>query len=216
MKKAVIILLALTLLFSCLLVSCGDTESTVDTSSKSATSDIESQSESSVDEISLPDSSETEDTTSDDTVSDDTTIIFPKSEGQLLIEKTDEDYLKEANTAETTQDMVDISKKYADIYLEIADDYYNRIMSIKEEDWEEDPDVHIPSLEEFKNRVTALKTNWETYYDSEIKIHGTIIEGIHGTGTIRRPIIASYHSDLCREWAVKIIYIYEEIEPISR
>ncbi len=216
MKKAVIILLILTLLFSCLLVSCGDTESNVDTSSKAAISDIESQNESSIDETSLPESSDIDDTTSDDTMSDDTTIIFPKSEGQLLIEKTDEDYQKEARTAGTTQDMVDVSKKYADIYLEIANDYYNRIMSIKEEDWEEDPDFHIPSLEEFKNRVTALKTNWETYYDSEIKIYGDIIEGIHGMGTIRRPLVASHHSDLCREWAVKIIYIYEEIEPISR
>ena len=211
MKKTVMIMLALALLFSCTLVSCRETESNVDTSSKSATSDIESQNESSVGEIALPESSEIDDTTSDDTVSDDTTIIFPKGEGQLLIEKTDEDYQKECDTAMTTLEMVNVSKKYAEIYLKIADDYYNRIMSIKEEDWEEDPDFHIPSLEEFKQRVSALKANWESYRESDIKIYADIIEGIHGTGTIRGPIVASYNADLCREWAVKIIYIYEDI-----
>lgn len=201
MKKTVMIMLAIALLFSCTLVSCREAESNVDTSSEAAISDIGSHNESSVGEISLPESSEI----------DDTTVGFPKSEGQLLIEKTDEDYQKESDTAMTTLEMVNVSEKYAETYLKIADDYYNRIMSIKEEDWEEDPDFHIPSLEEFKQRVSALKTNWESYRESDIKIYADIIEGIHGTGTIRGPIVASYNADLCREWAVKIIYIYEDI-----
>ncbi len=221
MKKAVIIMLALTLLFSCALVSCGDTEGNVDTSSKAATSDTESQNESGVGEISLPESSEIDDTTSDDsvsddTVSDDTTIIFPKSEGQLLIEKTDEDYQKECDTAMTTVEMVNVSEKYATIYLEIADDYYNRLMSISEEDWEEDPDFHIPTLDEFKDSLNELKECWETYYENDTKAYSEILDAIYGRGTIRGPIASANRCELCREWAVKIIYIYEEIEPISR
>lgn len=215
MKKAVIIMLALTLLFSCALVSCGDTESSVDTSYKAATSDIESQNESSVGEIALPESSEIDDTTSDDTVSDDTTIIFPKSEGQLLIEKTDEDYQKECETAMTTVEMVNVSKKYAAIYLEIADDYYNRLMSISEEDWEEDPDFHIPTLDEFKDSLDELKECWEAYYENNTKAYSKILDAIYGSGTMRLPIASANRCELCREWAVKIIYIYEEIEPIS-
>ncbi len=124
---------------------------------------------------------------------------------QRLIREIDGAYKEEQKLPEnsTTIGMVELSNKYADKWAQVADEYYNKLMTHKvnppSESYYSSDDLHI--------FVSDMKTNWEQYYQEHCKNYLGILKTHYQGGTIVGPLMAEYRYSMQMEWALELVGI---------
>lgn len=128
---------------------------------------------------------------------------------EILIKEIDGAYYEESlNTFSSTINMMKLATKYSEKWEQVADEYYNKLMQYDDIIQLDD---HYPSVEDFHNAIYNMKINWETYYETEMTNYNTVLETLHGAGTIRGPIINSHAYKLKMSWALKLVDICEQL-----
>ena len=127
-----------------------------------------------------------------------------------LIREIDGAYHEESKLAEnsSTVGMVDLAGKYTDKWKQIADEYYDKIMEYGNSEQADESGVMI---DELKASVSKMKTNWERYYKEQSEVYANTLYAVYNGGTIIHPIIADYKYDQQKEWALRLVSIYEQI-----
>lgn len=130
-----------------------------------------------------------------------------KSLSEALLQMIDGAYYEESKLPEncTTIGMQELAKKYTKKWEEIAEEYYDKIMKCEE------TDETFYTTEEFHNSVANMKTSWEKYYKEQCESHAVVLRATYGPGTIVGPLAASYKYKLQKEWAIKLVEIYEQL-----
>ena len=127
-----------------------------------------------------------------------------------LIREIDGAYHEESKLPEnsSTGGMVEVAAKYTDKWKEIADEYYDKIMDYGNS---EQTDESVVMIDELKASVSKMKTNWERYYKEQSEAYANTLYAVYNGGTILHPMIADYKYDQQKEWALRLVSIYEQI-----
>lgn len=116
-------------------------------------------------------------------------------------------FAEEMDTVSATAEMVYTIKKYADMYDEIAEEYYFKLLSVgADDDWDFENNRYTP--EEFYEFIRELKANWEKYFATEMDIYSDILAVQYQGGTITSVIFADHYYELTRDWAETLVNIY--------
>jgi len=115
---------------------------------------------------------------------------------EKLIREIDDAYHKEAELPEfsTTVGMIELADKYAGKWKQIADEYYNILIK--------NDNLHT--------YILNMKNNWEEYYQTQCENYIEILHSIYDHGTIIGPIFAHYKYELQKDWALRLVEIYEQ------
>lgn len=108
---------------------------------------------------------------------------------------------------QSTAGMVALSEKYAAKWAQVAEEYYQKIMAHELEE----PSETYGTSEDLHTYVTNMKTAWEAYYAAQCENYEKTLVAIYAGGTIVHPIIADYRYDMQREWALRLVTIYEQL-----
>ena len=108
---------------------------------------------------------------------------------------------------QSTAGMVDLSAKYTAKWAQVAAEYYQKIMAYELEE----PSETYGTSEDLHTYVTNMKTAWEAYYAAQCENYEKTLVAIYAGGTIVHPIIADYQYDMQREWALRLVTIYEQL-----
>ena len=194
MKKIIGIILTATILTLCLCGCQKPTEENPDDSSSSIANTLEENS----DDSSIPDESTVEQYNGIESLAD------------KLTREIDEAYAKEEYLPEysSTAGMVALADKYREKWAEVADEYYNKIMEYNgiiqgSDDYYSSDDLHT--------FVSNMKTSWEQYNQTQCENYIKVLETIYAGGTIVRPIFADYKLNLQKEWALRLVIIYDQL-----
>lgn len=106
---------------------------------------------------------------------------------------------------QSTAGMVALSEKYAAKWAQVAEEYYQKIMAHELDE----PNETYGTSEDLHTYVTNMKTAWETYYSAQCENYQKTLVAIYAGGTIVHPIIADYKYDMQREWALRLVTVYE-------
>ena len=108
---------------------------------------------------------------------------------------------------QSTGGMVDLSAKYTAKWAQVAEEYYQKIMAHELEE----PSETYGTSEDLHTYVTNMKTAWEANYAAQCENYEKTLVAIYAGGTIVHPIIADYQYDMQREWALRLVTIYEQL-----
>lgn len=102
---------------------------------------------------------------------------------------------------QSTAGMVEVSEKYAAKWAQVAETYYQMIMAY---------DLDDDSTSEYLHtHVTNMKNEWESYYLIQSENYQNVLLTIYGGGTIVGPVFADYQYEMQRDWALRLVHIYE-------
>ncbi len=124
------------------------------------------------------------------------------------MDKIEKAFTDEMNTVSATGDMVYTIKKYADMYDDIAEEYYFKLLSVGSDDKNWDFEYNRYTPEEFYEFIKALKANWDAYFEAEMDIYSDILAAQYQGGTITSVVFADHYYILKRDWAEKLVNIY--------
>lgn len=127
-----------------------------------------------------------------------------------LIREIDGAYIEERKSPEnsSTVGMVELTTKYTNKWKQVADDYYDKIMQYDNTAQIDESGVLIDDLQA---SVCKMKTNWDRYYKEQSEEYANTLYAIYNGGTLMRPMLADYKYELQKEWALKLVSIYEQI-----
>ena len=191
MKKFSALLLIFVLVFPLSLFACDTSEKSDDLNGSSVESAV---GESSGDVSSLNESSESSNE-SDTSGEPDSNESITESE-RLLKEIDDARSVEISQWSGVTQEAVDIYNKYGKMWDDVAEDYYQRLVS----------------NDELREHIEAAKTNFDNYYNNEVSVYSDILNWGYETGTIQRVYLADRKYELKKEWALYLVSIYESFE----
>jgi len=136
--------------------------------------------------------------------------IVKESLSEKLIREIDGAYLEESKLSEfsTTLGMVKLAEKYTDKWKDVANEYYNKMM---EYDGIVQPNEVNYSSEDFHNTLLKMKEDWEEYHNKEISNYMIVIHCIYDSGTICGPLLSQYEYEMYKDWALKLVDIYEQL-----
>ena len=127
---------------------------------------------------------------------------------EKLSEEIDDAFVSEYANAQSNVDQINVCNEYTDKWKSIADKYYNEIMNYN--------DIIPPSdnyygSDDLHTFITNLKTNWESYYKTEIENYTQIYVTIFNGGTLTPIVVANHEYELYKEWALELVSLYESL-----
>lgn len=128
-----------------------------------------------------------------------------------LIREIDGAYLEEKYKnyeGLSTVDKCSLTEKYTGQWKQIADKYYNKMMEYNGITRHSEA---YYSSENFHKALSNMKTNWENYHQVEASNYITAIQAIYNSGTICGPLSAEYEYEMQKNWALKLVGIYEQL-----
>ena len=125
-----------------------------------------------------------------------------------LTEEIDRARSVEFETAFSTADMAYVNQKYADMWQDVANKYYEKIMNYN---GIIQPSENYYTSDDLHTFVSNMKNNWEQYYKIESENYLKTLQTIYQCGTVTGTIISSYHYNMQKEWALRIVDIYEQL-----
>jgi len=127
-----------------------------------------------------------------------------------LAREIDSAYAKELELPEasSTIGMIEAANKYTDKWKQVADEYYNIIMAY---DGITQPSEAYYSSDDLHTFVSNMKTSWEQYNQVQCENYLKTLQTIYGGGTIVGPIMADYKYDMQKEWALRLVKIYQQL-----
>lgn len=130
---------------------------------------------------------------------------------EKLIREIDTDYLEKQNLSEysSTIGMIELAEDYTAKWAQVADEYYDKIMKYNAS---AKVDGKNYSAEELHTYVADMKTT--TLADNDKKLQDRIAElqNTYDGGSIIGPLAANFEYQLQKEWALKLVGIYEQLE----
>lgn len=108
---------------------------------------------------------------------------------------------------QSTAGMVELSVKYAAKWAQVAEEYYRKIMKHQLEE----PSEIYGTSEDLHTYVTNMKNDWEAYYASQCENYEKTLVAIYGGGSIIGPIFADYQYNMQRDWALRLVKIYQQL-----
>lgn len=156
---------------------------------------------------------ESEPTTSNPPAVDTTVSSSGESLSQQLVRDIEDAYKKEQELPDnqTTIGMVELAGKYRGEWKKVADKYYNLLMEFEYPAEILPHEMEYYSTDNLRGAVSAMKTDWEAYYEAECENYRTTLLCIYGPGTIVGPILADYQYQMYKDWALKLVGIYEQL-----
>ncbi len=127
----------------------------------------------------------------------------------ISVNEIENNLLKELENENLSNiETIEIFEKYAKQWEKIAEDCYTKLMNL---DRINPPNKNYPSVEDFHNAITNIKTDWEKHYKKEIKNYKIVLESEYQAGTIVPLFLAEYDYNMKKDFAWKFINIYEQI-----
>lgn len=109
----------------------------------------------------------------------------------------DVQYNEAIKKAYSNVEEVQVNDGYADKWDEFADEYYNKLLEIANDD--------------FKESLIVSQNEWEKYAEISEKMQLEYLQNIYEYGTIVPVESSYYHCELHRERAVELYEMYEVI-----
>lgn len=125
-----------------------------------------------------------------------------------LTKEIDEARSVELETAISTADMVYVNQKYADMWQDVANKYYEKIVNYN---GIIQPSDNYYTSDDLHTFVSNMKNNWEQYYKIESENYLKTLQTIYQGGTVTGTIISGYHYNMQKEWALRVVDIYEQL-----
>lgn len=120
-------------------------------------------------------------------------------------------YLEEKESVYVSLSTVDkclLIEKYTNRWKQVADEKYNELMKY---DGILQPSEVYYSSEDFCNSIYNMKLNWDEYCKTETANYIITIQSIYNSGTICGPLLAEYEYEMQKQWALKLVGIYEQL-----
>lgn len=133
-----------------------------------------------------------------------------KSLSEALLQMIDGAYKEESKFPEncSTVGMCELADKYTKKWKEIADEYYDKIMAYDEDIQLSDAYYSTDDLHTF---VSNMKTSWEKYNKEQCENYVKVLETIYPGSPEITITSANYAYELQKEWAIKLVEIYEQL-----
>lgn len=131
---------------------------------------------------------------------------------EKLLREIEGVYLEEQKLPEysTTLGMIELADTYTEKWKQVADEYYNKIMEAEIEEYDESVQPNYSS-DDLHTFVSNMKTSWEKYYQEQCDNYYKVLKANYGPGTIVGPIFANYKYEMQKEWALRILDIYQQV-----
>jgi len=156
-------------------------------------------------------------TTAESTVEETpTTAESTTSENQVqetlaekLLREIEGAYREERESTENSSQgaMADVDYKYTQKWKQIADEYYQKILT-------HDVMVGTGTGDSSVSGTAALsemKNNWEQYYKQQCDSYEKVLGTIYGGGSLAGIMHSSYRYEMQKEWALELVEIYQHL-----
>ncbi len=128
---------------------------------------------------------------------------------ESLIREIEDAYKAEALTGDnSTIGMVERAAKYTNMWQQVSNEYYNKLINY--ENIEKYGEIGH-TADEFHSYIKNMKTSWEKYYAEQCENYREVLFTIYGAGTITKPIFADYQYEMQKDWALRLVEIYEQL-----
>ncbi len=112
----------------------------------------------------------------------------------------DTEYEKAFSTAYSNVEKCQVNDDYADKWDEFAEEYYNKLLEIANDD--------------FKASLIASQTEWEKYAELKEDAQLKYYQNVFGSGTAVPGAVSNYRYNLHRERAIELYKMYTELKPL--
>lgn len=126
---------------------------------------------------------------------------------EKLTEEIDGAYERDADLEEnqTTVGMIELADKYAEKWEKVAEEYYNKLMSVE---YAVLLDSKKYSSGEFREYIKNLKKTREEEMEKDMEETRSELEREYGGGTIIGPLLSDHNYELQMKWALELVGIY--------
>ncbi|MBR5239437.1 MAG: hypothetical protein IKW04_02535 [Clostridia bacterium] len=138
-------------------------------------------------------------------INDTTTVVQEESISDKLLYDIESEYEEESKKDEytTTLGMVELSYKYADKWDAVSTEYYDKIIAVTENIFEDKKDVIIEKLDN-------LREVYDEYTEKHLDLYTEICNMRYSGGSIKGPLCANKYYELKKEYALELVSFYEE------
>ena len=143
-------------------------------------------------------------TTESTTNQNDNAITEEESLSDRLIREIDGSLQKEDFDSMSNFEKGNTYVKYAEKWEFVADECYKALMA-----YEREEDYPGPTNEEFHKAVLDMRTDWEAYYEKELKNYITIVDFQFTGGTGASIAKCQHEYQMKMEWALQLVEICE-------
>ena len=134
---------------------------------------------------------------------------IPETLTEKLLREIENEYNREIFYCDSSNAaMVVIADKYTKKWQEVADEYYNKLMEY--DGIVQMAETCIYSSDDFHKFIKNMKTSWEKYHAEQCENYGKALYAIYA-GSIVGPIFADYKYDAQKDWALRLVSIYEQL-----
>lgn len=128
---------------------------------------------------------------------------------ESLIREIEDAYKAELLTGDnSTIGMVERTAKYTNMWQQVSNEYYDKLINY--ESIEKYGEIGH-TADEFHSYIKNMKTSWEKYYADQCENYREVLFTIYGAGTITKPIFADYQYEMQKDWALRLVEIYEQL-----
>ncbi|MBE6798051.1 MAG: hypothetical protein E7531_06960 [Ruminococcaceae bacterium] len=72
-------------------------------------------------------------------------------------------------------------------------------------------DENYYSSDDLHTFVSNMKKSWESYNKEQCDNYGKTLSAIYGGGTIIGPLLADFEYNMQKDWALRLVNIYEKL-----
>ncbi len=139
-------------------------------------------------------------------INDITTVVQEKSVSDKLLHDIESEYEEESKKDEyiTTLGMMELAYKYADKWDAVSAEYYDKIIAVTEDVFENKKDIIIEKLD-------ILRDGYDAYCENNLDLYTEICNMRYSGGSIKGPLCASKYYELKKEYALELVGFYEEL-----
>jgi len=155
---------------------------------------------------SVPESNINDITVTESNINNTTSIVQEESTRDKLLNSIESDYKNDSQKEEytTTAGMIDLEYIYAEKWDEVSAEYYNKIIAVAEDKFNDKKDVVAEKLDK-------LKTAYDEYAESSLDMNSEICNMRYAGGSIIGVLCAAKYCELRKEYALELVDIYEEL-----
>ena len=135
-----------------------------------------------------------------------TAPVQEESLSDMLLHSIESEYEKESknDTNTTTVGMIDLAYRYADKWDAVAVEYYDKILAVSQEKFED-------KTEAITQKLDQLKASYDAYAENNMDVTTEIYHLRYSGGSIVGPLCATKYYELKKEYALELVGIYEKL-----
>jgi len=139
-------------------------------------------------------------------INDTTAVVQEESVSDKLLHDIESEYEEESKKDEymTTLGMIELANKYADKWDTVSAEYYDKIIAVAEDVFEDKKDVIIEKLDN-------LRDAYDEYAENDLDLYTEICNMRYSGGSIKDTLCANKYYELKKEYALELVGFYEEL-----